>query len=323
LNKKLLEVKQLRTYFYTRWGTVKAVDGVSFSLEKGQTLGLVGESGSGKSITCLSILRLVPEPAGRIVSGQILLDGVDLLRLSDGELRKIRGRRISMILQDPMASLNPVFSIGKQVTEAIWLHQRLRGQSLLEKARQMLELVKISSPEVRLRNYPHELSGGMRQRVVGAIALACKPSILIADEPTTSLDATLQVQYLRLRKELQNELGLAIIFVTHDFGIVARMCSRVLVMYAGKIVEEADVRELFDHPAHPYTIALMKAVPKVDERVEMLVSVEGEPPPLHNLPPGCTFSSRCSSGTDKCNSGEFPPRSEIGAGHWVRCWLHA
>lgn len=323
MTKQLLEVKNLRTYFYTRWGVVKAVDGVSFSLNKGETLGLVGESGCGKSMTCLSILRLVPEPAGRIVGGEILLEGEDLIRKSDKEMRRIRGRRISMILQDPMTSLNPVFSIGKQVTEGIKLHQGLRGRDLLNKAKQMLELVNIPSPEMRLRAYPHQLSGGMRQRVVGAISLSCKPDILIADEPTTSLDTTLQAQYLRLLKDLQTELGLAMIFVTHDFGIVAHVCSKVAVMYAGRIVETAEVRELFNHPIHPYTVALMKALPKMEEKVEILASIEGQPPLLHHLPPGCSFASRCLSQNEKCKLGEFPPSSEVSAGHRVSCWLYA
>jgi oligopeptide/dipeptide ABC transporter ATP-binding protein len=319
----LLKVKDLKTYFYTQWGVVKAVDGVSFSLDKGESLGLVGESGCGKSVTCLSILRLVPEPAGEIVSGEILLEGEDLLKKSDEEMRKIRGKRISMILQDPMTSLNPVFSIGNQVTEAVSLHQRLRGRELLNKAKKILELLRIPAPEVLMCSYPHELSGGMKQRVVGAICLSCEPQILIADEATTSLDATLQVQYLHLLKELQNKLGLSLIFVTHDFGIVARMCSHVAVMYAGRLVEVAEVKELFNHPAHPYTIALMRAVPKVEEKVEMLASIEGQPPPLHRLPLGCVFSSRCSCRNNKCKAEEFPPSLEISSRHWVNCWRYA
>jgi oligopeptide/dipeptide ABC transporter ATP-binding protein len=321
--KDLLEVKNLRTYFYTRRGVVKAVEGVTFSLNKGETFGLVGESGCGKSVTCLSILRLVPEPAGRIVGGQILLEGEDLLKMDDREIRKVRGKKISMILQDPMTSLNPVFSIGNQVTEALRIHHRLRGRDLLNRAKQMLRLVRIPSPEMRLRNYPHELSGGMRQRVVGAISLSCEPQIIIADEPTTSLDATLQVQYLDLLKEVQNKLGLAILFVTHDFGIVARMCDRVAVMYAGRIVEMAEVRELFNHPLHPYTVGLMKSLPKVEERVEMLDRIKGEPPSLLNLPPGCVFAPRCSSRNEECNADGFPPSSEVSTGHRVRCWLYA
>ena len=315
----LLELNGLRTYFFTRWGTVKAVDGVSFSVGEGETFGLVGESGCGKSITCLSILRLVPEPAGRIVGGEILLQGEDLLKKSDKEMRKIRGSKISMILQDPMTSLNPVFTIGDQVTAAIRIHRGLKGHPLWQRAKKMLEMVRIPSPEIRLKNWPHELSGGMRQRVVGAMALSCEPRLLIADEPTTSLDATIQVQYLKLLGDLQEQTGLSLIFITHDFGIVARMCQRAAVMYAGKIVETADVRELFNHPSHPYTQALMKSVPKVEEKVEMLVSIEGQPPPLHNLPPGCIFAPRCPDTGDRCRS-EYPPTVEIDREHAVSCW---
>ena len=317
----LLEVKNLTICFFTRWGVVRAVEDVSFTLRKGETLGLVGESGSGKSVMCLSIMRLLPKPAGRIVGGQIFFEGEDLLKKSEGEMRKIRGKKISMILQDPMTALNPVFSIGDQVMETIWLHQGLRGKELVERAKRILELVGISAPEARLRNYPHQLSGGMRQRVVGAIALSCQPPLLIADEPTTSLDVTIQAQYLRLLKEIQGQMGLALIFITHDFGIVARMCSQVAVMYAGTIVEMADVRELYDHPVHPYTVALMEAVPRAEQRLERLNSIEGQPPPLHLLPPGCSFSPRCLSRNNKCNPGEFPPRVDVSSGHWVKCWL--
>jgi oligopeptide/dipeptide ABC transporter ATP-binding protein len=315
----LLEVKNLRTYFFTRWGTVKGVDQASFFVKQGETFGLVGESGCGKSITCLSILRLVPEPTGRIVGGEILFQGEDLLKKSKKEMRKIRGRQISMILQDPMTSLNPVFTIGYQLTEAISIHRGLKGQTLWERARRMLEIVQIPSPEIRLRNWPHELSGGMRQRVVGAIALSCEPRLIIADEPTTSLDATIQVQYLQLIRELQNQTGISMIFITHDFGIIAQMCKRAAVMYAGKIVETADVRELFNQPAHPYTQALMKSMPKVDEKVERLASIEGQPPPLHNLPPGCIFAPRCRYSRKKCRS-EYPLQVEIGKEHSVSCW---
>lgn len=322
MDKMHLEVQDLRTYFFTRWGTVKAVDGVSFTLKEGETLGLVGESGCGKSVTCLSLLRLVPEPAARIAGGQILLGGEDLLKKSKEEMRKIRGSKISMILQDPMTSLNPVFNIGNQLTEAIKLHRGLRGKSLRQRAREMLEKVRISSPEARLRNYPHELSGGMKQRVVGAIALSCEPHLLIADEPTTSLDATIQAQYLKLLCELQKQVRLTMIFVTHDFGIVARMCSRVAVMYAGKIVEIADVRELFNHPLHPYTKLLMKSVPRVEEGIERLVSIEGQPPPLHHLPPGCVFALRCPCVEDGCRLKEYPPSVQVTDGHSVSCWKY-
>jgi len=315
----LLEVKELRTYFYTRWGTVKAVDGVSFHVNERETFGLVGESGCGKSITCLSILRLVSQPAGRIVGGEVLLQGEDLVKKSEREMRKIRGSKISMILQDPMTSLNPVFTVGAQVTEGIRIHQGLKGKSLWERARNMLEMLHVPSPEIRLRNWPHQLSGGMRQRIVGAIALSCEPRLLIADEPTTALDATIQLQYLRLLRELQEKTGLSMIFITHNFGVVARMCRRAAVMYAGKIVETAEVRELFNRPSHPYTEALMRSVPKAEEKVEKLMSIEGQVPPLHNLPPGCIFAPRCSYVKDKCRV-DYPPTAEINKEHTVSCW---
>jgi len=317
----LLQVEGLKTYFFTRWGTVKAVDGVSFSLKPGETLGLVGESGCGKSVTALSILRLVPQPAGRIVGGRVVFEGEDLLKKTEREMRKIRGSKISMILQDPLTSLNPVFTIGDQVGEAVKIHQRLSGASLWQKVREMLSLVQIPSPEVRLREYPHQMSGGMRQRVVGAIALSCRPRLLIADEPTTSLDVTIQAQYLSLLKRIQKEYGIALLFITHDFGIVARMCDKVAVMYAGRIVESAEVRELFNCPLHPYTEALMRSVPKVEERVERLVSIEGQPPPLYNLPPGCSFHPRCpEAGTECCTT--LPPAFEVREGHMVSCWKY-
>jgi len=315
-----LEVKNLKTCFFTRWGTVKAVDGVSFSLKQGETLGLVGESGCGKSITCLSILRLVPQPAGQIVDGQILLEGEDLRKKSEVEMRKVRGAKISMILQDPMSSLNPVFSIGDQLTEAIKIHRDLRGKNMWQRAREVLKMVQIPSPELCLKSWPHQLSGGMRQRVVGAICLSCEPRLLIADEPTTSLDATIQVQYLRLLREIQEKAKLTLIFVTHDFGIVARMCKRVAVMYAGRIVEMADVKKLFDHPAHPYTEALMKAVPKMETK-ERLATIAGQPPPLWDLPPGCIFAPRCPYVKDECRE-QYPPTVEIQNGHSLSCWKY-
>ncbi|MFC1987191.1 ABC transporter ATP-binding protein [Chloroflexota bacterium] len=319
----LLEVMNLKTYFFLRRGVVKAVDGVSFTVDEGEILGLVGESGCGKSVTALSILRLAPKPAGKIVGGQVFFNGVNLLSLSEEEMRKYRGRHLSMILQDPMASLNPVFSIGDQVGEGIALHQGLRGRMLWEKAAEMLRLVRIPSPATRLRDYPHQFSGGMRQRVVGAISLSCQPHLLIADEPTTSLDVTIQSQYLRLIKEIQEEQNLAIIFITHDFGIVAKMCTKVGVMYAGKIVEMAEVRELFNNPSHPYTRALIASVPKVEEKVEMLFSVAGQPPSLLNLPPGCAFLPRCTEKKDVCTANEYPPEITVGRNHTVRCWKYA
>lgn len=318
----LLEVEGLRTYLFTRWGTVKAVDGVSFTVDAGECLGLVGESGCGKTMACLSILRLVPQPAGRIMGGRVNFNGEELLGKSESEMRRLRGRHISMILQDPMTSLNPVFTVGAQVAEAIAIHQRLRGKGLWDKVRELLALVRISAPERRLHDYPHQFSGGMRQRVVGAMALACRPHLLIADEPTTSLDVTLQSQYLKLLKELQRELRLALIFVTHDFGIVARMCDKVAVMYAGRIVESARVRELFAHPAHPYTRALLASIPRAEVKVERLLSIEGQPPLLYRLPPGCDFAPRCAEQERKCRPGEFPPQVAIEDGHLLSCWKY-
>ena len=318
--KNVLEVKDLKTYFFTRSGVVKAVDGVSFTVNEGETLGIVGESGSGKSISCLSILRLVPEPAGRIVSGEIFLDGDNLLKKSLSEMRRIRGSKISMILQDPMTSLNPVYTIGNQVIEPIKLHQKLAKQNAREKATEMLSMVKIPAPEVRMKEYPHQMSGGMRQRIVGAMALSCQPRLLIADEPTTALDVTIQAQFLKLLKSLQKELNISLIVVTHDFGIVAKICDRVVVMYAGKIVENAPIRELFNNPQHPYTQALIESLPKLEVERERLASIEGQPPDLGNLPPGCKFAPRCSRVMDICRKEE-PSETTVKEGHVMSCWL--
>lgn len=317
---KILEVKELKTYFFTRHGVVKAVDGVSFCVNEGETLGLVGESGSGKSIACLSIMRLVPQPTGRIVNGQIIMAGENLLAKSEREMRQIRGKRISMILQDPMTSLNPVFTIGYQVGIPITLHQKLDKKAVEEKVKEMLGRVRIPSPEVRMREYPHQMSGGMRQRIVGAMALSCQPQLLIADEPTTALDVTIQAQFLRLLKEIQQASRLSMIVVTHDFGIVAKMCDRVAVMYAGKVVECAPIRNLFRTPSHPYTVALLDSLPKMDKKVRRLYAIDGQPPDLANLPPGCSFSPRCSQAMEICRK-ETPIQSRIGDGHTVSCWL--
>ena len=316
----ILEVRDLRTYLFTKWGTVKAVDGVSFSVGAGETLGLVGESGSGKSMTCLSILRLVPRPAGKILSGQVLLDGEDLLTKSESEMVRIRGKKVSMILQDPMSSLNPVFSVGMQVREPIAIHHRLRGRALTERAIQLLSSVGISSPAARLRAFPHQLSGGMRQRVVGAMAMTAPPRLLIADEPTTSLDLTIQAQYLRLLKELQARHTLAMIFVTHNLGIVAKMCDQVAVMYAGRIVEAGPVRQIFNAPAHPYTQALLESIPKLGNPRARLTAIDGQPPDLAALPPGCPYHPRCLKVMDRCRE-EDPPEFAVGEGHATRCWL--
>jgi oligopeptide/dipeptide ABC transporter ATP-binding protein len=320
MNDVVLEVKDLKTYFFTKAGVVKAVDGASFTLNRGETLGVVGESGCGKSITCLSILRLVPQPAGRIVGGQVLFNNVDLLAKSDREMRQVRGKDISMILQDPMLSLNPVFTIGNQVGEPIRLHQKLDRRSIWQKVIEMLSRVKIPSPEIRAREYPHQMSGGMRQRIVGAMMLSCQPQLLIADEPTTALDVTIQAQFLKLFKEIQQQSNLSMIVVTHDFGIVAKVCDRVVVMYAGKVVENAPIRELFNHPRHPYTIALMESLPKMDKTQKRLYSIEGQPPDLRNIPPGCSFLPRCSRPLEICRE-KIPETREIQEGHTISCWL--
>ncbi len=314
-----LEVKDLRTYFQTRWGTVKAVDGVSFNLRRGETLGIVGESGSGKSVTMLSLMRLVPNPPGRIVTGEIILDGQDLLQLTEEQMSKVRGSQIALIIQDPMTSLNPVFSIGNQVMEAIKIHQDVPRKSVLEIALNVLRKVNIPAVETRVRDYPHQMSGGMRQRVVGAISISCQPSVLIADEPTTSLDVTIQAQYLKLLKELQRESNLGLIFITHDFGIVAKVCDRVAVMYAGKIVEQGSVRDIFNHPSHPYTEALLASVPQLEEDVERLYSIEGQPPALHDLPPGCPFAARCPYVMEQCHE-EYPSVMQLSEAHSAACW---
>jgi oligopeptide/dipeptide ABC transporter ATP-binding protein len=315
----VLEVRGLRAYLHTRWGIVRAVDGVSFSLRAGETLGLVGESGCGKTMTGLAIVRLLPEPAGRIVEGQVLLDGEDLVTKSESEMRRVRGRRVSMILQDPQTSLNPVFTIGDQILEALRLHRTDGGGSLTSRAEEALRRVKVAAPEQRMRAYPHQLSGGMKQRVVGAIAVAGEPSVLIADEPTTALDVTIQLQYLALLKEIQARTRLAMLFITHDFGIVARMCDRVAVMYAGRIVEMGPTRALFRAPRHPYTEALMASVPRMEGTVARLPSIEGQPPPLHNLPSGCRFADRCAYVDDRCRR-EYPPTMPVGPAHEAACW---
>ena len=315
----VLEMRDLHAYLYTRWGVVRAVDGVSFALREGETLGLVGESGCGKTMTGLSVLRLLPEPAGRIVRGQVLLEGEDLVTKSESEMRQVRGRRISMILQDPQTSLNPVFTVGDQLVEALKLHHREPAQALSRRAEDALRRVKVAAPEQRMRAYPHQMSGGMKQRVVGAIAVAGEPRVLIADEPTTALDVTIQLQYLTLLKEIQARTRLAMLFITHDFGIVARMCDRVAVMYAGRIVESGPTRALFRAPRHPYTEALMASVPRMEAAVERLPSIEGQPPPLHALPVGCRFASRCSYVEDRCRR-EYPPTMPVGPAHEVACW---
>jgi oligopeptide/dipeptide ABC transporter ATP-binding protein len=316
----ILRVEDLRTYFQLQGRTVKALDGVSFDLRAGETLGIVGESGSGKTMTALSILRLIPSPNGRIVGGHIWFRGEDLTRKSEAEMQRIRGRRIAVVPQDPLTSLNPTFTIGDQVTESISLKDRLTRNERTDRAAAWLGRVKVSDPRLRLRAYPHQMSGGMRQRVVGAIAFLTSPEIVIADEPTTSLDATVQLQYLNLLRELQAATGVAIIFITHDFGIVAKMCHRVAVMYAGRIVELATVEDLFKRPSHPYTRALIRSVPDLDSELEVLPAIPGQPPALGNLPRGCAYAPRCEFAFDRCRIEE-PPALPAGEGHEARCWL--
>ena len=319
MSKILLQVEDLHSFFFTRKGVVKAVDGVSFHVHEGETFGIVGESGCGKTVTGLSILRLLPEPGGRIVGGKIILDGTNLLELSKKEMRAVRGKMISMILQDPMTSLNPVYPIGDQIAESVRLHQGLSDDKVQEEVISALRLLKIPAPEMRLRDYPFQMSGGMRQRVVGAIAMSCHPRLLIADEPTTALDATIQAQYIALFKDVQKTTNVSIIFITHDFGVVANMCHRVGVMYAGKIVETAKTREVFKAPKHPYTTALINSVPRLDRKDDRLYSIEGQPPSLMNLPAGCRFFPRCSVALEVCGEQE-PPEMKIGDEHYVACW---
>jgi oligopeptide/dipeptide ABC transporter ATP-binding protein len=321
MTESLLDIKQLRTYFVSAKGTrvVKAVDGVSFTLNEGETLGVVGESGSGKTVTSLSILRLLP-PAARIVGGEIWFGGENLLAKSEREMQQVRGSQITMILQDPLMSLNPLFTIGEQIAEPLRIHRSMHGQTLRERIKELLSNVRIPSPDVRMREYPHQMSGGMRQRIVGAISISCEPRLLIADEPTTSLDVTIQAQYLNLLRDIQKRSGLAMIFITHNIGIVARMCDKVAVMYAGKLVERAPVRTIFNQPAHPYTEALLNAMPKLTDKTERLWSIEGQPPDLANLPPGCPFSPRCPKAEDRCHR-EVPPEYQVGDQHFTRCWL--
>src|SRR5437762_11305350 len=318
----LLEVTNLETHYVSFGGArvIKAVDDVSFTLNEGETLGIVGESGCGKTTTCLSIVGLLP-PAARIVGGRIEFAGKDLAQLSQSEMRRVRGAQIAMILQDPMASLNPLFSIYTQVAEPAYYHRSIRGRSLRQRVRQLLDAVRIPSPAQRMREYPHQMSGGMRQRIVGAIALAGGPRLIIADEPTTNLDVTIQAQYLDLLKELQEQTGVAIVFVTHNLGIVARMCDKLAVMYAGKIVEAGSVRELFDTARHPYTQALLGSMPKLGSK-EKLLAIPGQPPDLATLPPGCAFHPRCPEALPCCATEE-PGETQI-AGTWTaRCWRAA
>jgi len=320
----LLEVDDLRTHFFTRDGVVRAVDGVSLSVDPGETLAVVGESGCGKSVTSLSILRLIASPPGRIVSGRVLFGGRDLLALAEEEMRAVRGNEISMIFQEPMTSLNPALTVGRQIAESLVLHRGLSQREAMAKAVEMLRKVRMSEPERRVRQYPHELSGGMRQRVMIAMALSCGPRLLIADEPTTALDVTIQAQILELMRELARETGAAVILITHDLGVVAEMAQRVVVMYAGRKVEEAPVDELFALPRHPYTRGLLGSMPHLGNSVrgedrKRLVEIPGMVPSLKEEQPGCLFAPRCPNAIARC-SAEAPPLAAHGPGHWAACW---
>jgi oligopeptide/dipeptide ABC transporter ATP-binding protein len=320
-NDRLLEVKGLKTYFDTDEGTVKAVDGVSFHLDKGETLAVVGESGSGKSVMSLSVMRLIPTPPGRIAEGQILFEGQDLVRKSERDMRRIRGNDISMIFQEPMTSLNPVYTVGDQIAEAIVLHQGKSYREAMKLAADMLDLVGIPEPGKRVKNYPHQMSGGMRQRVMIAMALSCGPKLLIADEPTTALDVTIQAQILDLMRKLQSEIGMSILFITHDLGVVAEMADRAVVMYAGRAVEEAQINDIYADPKMPYTLGLLNSIPRVDraaEHQERLQAIPGNVPNPLYLPEGCAFHPRCRFVQDQCKA-TVPALEDTGSGHMVRC----
>jgi peptide/nickel transport system ATP-binding protein len=322
-NHFLLTIRNLHTYFFTDEGVAKAVDGVDLELKEGGTLGVVGESGCGKSVTALSVMRLIPDPPGKITQGEILFAGTNLLDLSEGEMRKIRGRSISMIFQEPMTSLNPVFQIGDQISEVLRLHEGLSRREAWDRSIEMLKMVGIPSPERRVQEYPHQLSGGMRQRAMIAMALACSPKLMIADEPTTALDVTIQAQILELMNRLQRDKGMSVILITHNLGVIAETAQRVAVMYAGRIVEYAEVKPIFGNPMHPYTQGLLKSIPRLDEdhvRKARLEAIPGLVPSLLELPQGCKFSNRCKYFFEKC--GEEPQLIEAEPGHLVRCWLH-
>ena len=318
----ILKVDNLKTYFNTDDGIVKAVDGVSFELNKGEMLGIVGESGSGKSVTNLSLMKLIPSPPGKIMSGSAMLDGEDIFKMNDAEIRKLRGNRIGMIFQDPMTSLNPFLRISTQMIETIVLHQDLDKEAARAKAVEMLEMVGIPHPEKRINDYPHQFSGGMRQRVMIAMALSCDPEILIADEPTSALDVTIQAQIIEVLQELCRKMNTAVIMITHDLGVVAGICDTVCVMYAGLIVEKGTNDEIFKDPKHPYTQGLIKSVPRLDKpNVDRLYSIEGQPPNVIDLPECCPFHPRCEKAMDKCKN-TYPPVKSLGESREVRCWLY-
>jgi len=316
----LLEVKNLKTHFFTMEGVVKAVDGVSYELNEGETLGLVGESGCGKSVSALSVMRLIPDPPGKIIDGEILLDGEDILKIDMEGMREVRGAKIAMVFQEPMTSLNPVLTVERQITETLQLHM---GMSKLESQRESVNLltrVGIPDPEMRIKQYPHQFSGGMRQRVMIAMALSCNPRLIIADEPTTALDVTIQAQILDLMKSLTTELGVALIVITHNLGVVARYADRVNIMYAGKVIERGEAREIYSNPRHPYTVGLLRSVPRLDlPRRAKLDPIEGQPPDLINLPPGCAFRERCRWAIDKCAT-DTPELVETSDGHLSACF---
>ncbi|HSR12351.1 MAG TPA: ABC transporter ATP-binding protein [Thermodesulfobacteriota bacterium] len=318
----LLDVKNLRTYFYGVGGTVKAVDGVSFQVDEGETLGLVGESGCGKSVSAFSVLRLIPSPPGEIVGGEIIFEGWDLLRMDEEEIRKVRGNRIAMIFQEPMTSLNPVLTIGRQIAEPMEVHRNASVKEALSKAANLLGQVQIADGATRLRDYPHQFSGGMRQRAMIAMGLSCSPRLMIADEPTTALDVTVQAQLLELLKSVTRDFGMALIIITHNLGVVARYADRVNVMYAGKIVEKGTAGDIYGNPMHPYTIGLMASVPQLDQDVRRkLVPIRGQPPNLANIPKGCAFHPRCDYAVERCRR-ETPELAGTGSQHERACWVH-
>jgi len=317
----LLDVRGLYTQFFTKDGIVKAVNGITYSLNEGETLAIVGESGCGKSVGVMSLTRLIPSPPGKVVAGEVIFDGRDLLKLDPDELRQIRGNRIAMIFQDPMTSLNPVLTIGHQISEALILHLGMNKEQARKRSVELLELVGIPGAANRLDDYPHQFSGGMRQRVMIAMGLSCNPQLLIADEPTTALDVTIQAQIVDLVQRLKDEIGMAVIWITHDLGVVAGMAERVIVMYAGFIVEEASVRDLYDNPRHPYTLGLLGSLPRLDEdKPVRLKSIEGFPPDLVALPKGCPFAARCDYKIAKCET-ENPPMEPVGPAHRAACWV--
>ena len=317
----VLEVKGLKTQFFTQDGVVKAVNGISYDLNEGETLGLVGESGCGKSVSVMSLMRLIPMPPGRIVGGEAIFEGRDLMKINDDEMRSVRGNKIAMIFQDPMTSLNPVLTIGQQVSEALQVHLGMSKSEGRQRTIELMEMVGIPSAADRVDDYPHQFSGGMRQRVMIAMGLSCNPQILIADEPTTALDVTIQAQIVDLVKKLRDEIGMAIIWITHDLGVVAGLADRMAVMYAGFIVEEAPVKELYGNPRHPYTLGLLGSLPRLDEeRGRRLVSIDGLPPDLIALPQGCPFYARCNYRIEKCET-ENPPLEPVGPNHKVACWV--